>query len=154
MPVIVTFSARVQRRHLENSYLGTVVVVVGPSDWVGRVQRPPTHFAYNTSAIACLKTWDLLRGFNWHQGETIHLVQCTHFADGKTQAPRGEGMCLPAPFGMTPELFSKHPWKGALKVQNEQTRSSLRETKFDLALHFGKFEKNHFCLLKSFKPGS
>lgn len=40
MPVIVTFSARVQRRHLENSYLGTVVVVVGPSDRVGRVQRP------------------------------------------------------------------------------------------------------------------
>lgn len=39
MPVIVTFSARVQRRHLENSYLGTVVVVVGPSDQVGRVQR-------------------------------------------------------------------------------------------------------------------
>lgn len=107
MPVIVTFSARVQRRHLENSYLGTVVVVVGPSDRVGRVQRPQPTSLTTPLPLPVLKLGTSLE--DWHQGETIHLVQRTHFADGKTQAPRSEGMCLPAPFEMTPELFSKHP---------------------------------------------
>lgn len=40
MPVTVMFSAREQRRHLENSCLGMGVGVVGPSEPVGRVQGP------------------------------------------------------------------------------------------------------------------
>lgn len=45
MPVVVMFSARVQRRHLENSCLGTVVGMVGACDQVGRVQASiPFHF--------------------------------------------------------------------------------------------------------------
>lgn len=55
MPVIVTFSARVQRRHLENSYLGLVVVVVGPSDRGGRVQRPQTTSLITPLPLLVLK---------------------------------------------------------------------------------------------------
>lgn len=45
MPVVGMFSVRVQRRHLENSSLGTAVGMVGPCDQVGRVQASiPFHF--------------------------------------------------------------------------------------------------------------
>lgn len=36
--MVVMFSARVQRRHLENSCLETVMEMVGPCDKVGRAQ--------------------------------------------------------------------------------------------------------------------
>lgn len=56
MPVIVTFSARVQRRHLENSYLGLVVVVVGPSDRGGRGEKRcfSDLYSYSTTMIICI----------------------------------------------------------------------------------------------------
>lgn len=106
--MIVMFSVRVQRRHLENSSLGTAVGVVGPSDQVGRVQGPPPTSLITFLPLPILNleasSEDLI-GTKW---KPIHLVQCTHFTYGKTEAPRGEGVCLPAPFQMTPELFSKH----------------------------------------------
>lgn len=121
MPAIVMFSAREQRRHLANSRLG---MVVGVGQWAGF--RAPLQFTCNTSAIAHLKLWGLLRGFNGHQEETMHLVQHTHSADGNTDTPRGERVCLLS--WMTPELFSKHPRKGVLKIRNEKVHSSSRKT--------------------------
>lgn len=45
MPVMVRFSARVQRRHLENSCLGAVMGEVGPIDQPREVWSPhPSHF--------------------------------------------------------------------------------------------------------------
>lgn len=77
--------------------------MVGPRDQVSGGSGLLPHFTCNTFAIAHLKPWGLLRGFNWHQVETIHLAQCTHFADGKTEALRGKVLCLPALLWRTPE---------------------------------------------------
>ena len=68
---------------------------MGLRDQVSRVQGSP-QFTCNTFAIAHLKPWGLLGEFNWYQVETIHLAQRTHFADGKTEALRGEGVCVSA----------------------------------------------------------
>lgn len=117
----------------------------GGAQWPsGQGSEPLPHFTSNASAIAHLKSWRLWGGSKWHEVEIIHLVQCTHFRHRKTEASRGEGVCLPILFWLTPELFSKHPWKGALVIRNGKSPwgDSSRETKCDMALHPGKFEKS------------
>lgn len=83
--------------------------MVGPGDQAGRVQG---H--HHTSLITLLplpilnlgaSSEDLI-GTKW---KPLIWSKIPNITDGKTEALRGGGVCLPAPFWMTPELFAKPP---------------------------------------------
>lgn len=78
MPVIVMFSARVERRHLENSCIGAVMGVVGPSEWVGRVQSlHPTSLAVLPILNPGASSVDLIgtkwKPFIWSNVPTLYV---------------------------------------------------------------------------------